>query len=378
VNPSPPRRKTAIVLLIAAILAAILVLAHRGKGAQSPPIVPTVAVTPVVRRDLYRELTIEAEFRPYQEIELYSEVAGYLKSINVDFGDRVKAGELIATIEVPQLRDELDQAIAAEQRAEADHRDAHLAYTRLAGVNRTQPNLIAQQDLDTGEARDSALAAAVAGAKADVEKFQTLIGYTRITAPFDGVVTARSADPGAMIQAATSSQSQALPLIQLSENQVLRLDFPVSVSYAGEMAVGDPVEIRLEGSDRVLHANISRFTRKVAMATRTMITEVEVPNPDLKLIPGMYATVALKLDRHTGALAVPIEAVSSAGNPTVYLIGSGGIVEERPVKLGLETDSYCEILDGLREGDLVVTGSRSGIQPGTRVAARIVGDSPPS
>ena len=370
-----PSRRTGLIILVLALAAggAVYFVLHQGTPPDRSEAGPmAVAVAPVTRKDLYEQLEIEAEFRPYQEVELYSKVAGYLKSINVDFGDRVKAGELIATIEVPELQNELDQAIAAEQRAEADHQDAHLDFTRLSGVSQNQPNLVAQQDLDNAQDRDLATAAAVAGAKADVEKFRTLIGYTTIAAPFDGVVTARSADPGAMIQAASSSSTQALPVIQLSENQLLRLDFPVSVSYAGDMAVGDRVEIRLEGSSRTLEAPITRFARKIATATRTMMTEVEVPNPDLKLIPGMYATVVLRLHKHPGALAVPVEAVNAGSNPTVDLVNADSEIEERPVKLGLETDSAFEVLQGLQAGDLVVTGSRAGLQPGRKVIARNV------
>jgi RND family efflux transporter MFP subunit len=329
-------------------------------------------VAPITRRDLYEELTVQAEFRPYQEVELYAKVAGYLKTIDVDFGDRVKSGEVIATLEVPELQDELDRAIAAEQRAEAEYRDAHLDDTRLLNVNENQPNLVAQQDLDSAEARDKTDAAAVAAARADVDRYRTLVAYTRIVAPFDGVITSRYADPGAMIQAASSTQTQALPLVRLSENQRLRLDFPVSVSYATEMKVGDPVEIRLEGSDRRLAANITRFTRRIDLATRTMNTEVEVPNPDLKLIPGMYATVVLRLHRRPNALALPVEAVVAGSNPTVYVIDSDRRIDERPVELGLEAPDAYEVLGGLNEGDLVLVGSRAGFQPGEKVVPKII------
>jgi RND family efflux transporter MFP subunit len=325
---------------------------------------PAVAVATVTRQDLARELTLQAEFRPYQEVELHAKVSGYLQQITVDFGDRVKAGELLATIEVPELQDELDQAVATEQRAEADYAEAHLENTRLLGVNRTQPNLIAQQELDTAAAKERTDAAAVAAAKADADKYRTLETYTRITAPFDGVVTARDADPGALIQTGGAS---AQTLVRLSENQLLRLDFPVSVTYADKVAVGDPVEIRLEGSSGLLQAKIARFSRSIAMATRTMETEVEVPNPDLKLIPGMYATVLLQFDRRPGALALPIEAVANADTPTVYLVHRDQEIEERPVKLGLESPDAYEVLSGLQQGDRVVVGSRAGIQPGEKV-----------
>jgi len=333
---------------------------------------PTVAVGRIARKDLYQELTIQAEFRPFQEIELHAMVAGYLRKINVDFGDRVKAGEVIAVIEVPELGDELAHAVAAQERATAAHAEAHLDYTRLAGVSRSQPNLVAPQELDAANAKDLTTMAEVAAAAADAAKYRTLLNYTRITAPFDGVITARYADPGALIQPGTSA---SLPLVRLSENQLLRLDFPVSISYVEDVAVGEPVEIRLEGSGRVLTAPITRFSRRVATSTRTMETEVEVPNPDLKLIPGMYATVALRVHQRPRALAVPVEALATTVNPTVYVVGSDGTIAERSVKLGIETPTSYEVLSGLNEGDCVVIGSRAAVHPGEKVEARIVATS---
>jgi len=358
-------------IVLAAAIAAAFVSWHltRPALAQEAARVPSVAVAAVSRRDLANELTLQAEFRPYQEVEIHAKVSGYLQKIAVDFGDRVKAGELLATIEVPELQDELDQAVATEQRAEADYAEAHLENTRLVGVNQSQPNLIAQQELDDASVKERAAAAAVAAAKADADKYRTLVTYTRIAAPFDGVITAREVDPGALIQ---TGGSPGQTLVRVSENQLLRLDFPVSVTYAGEVAVGDPVEIRLQGSDRRLQAKITRFSRSIAMATRTMETEVEVPNPDLKLIPGMYATVLLKFHRRPGALALPIEAVANADNPTVYLVDRDQRIEERPVKLGLESPDAYEVVAGLQEGDQVVVGSRAGLLAGEKVHPQTV------
>lgn len=336
----------------------------------SAPGEPTVIVAPVTREDLFKELTIQAEFRPYQEVELHSKVAGYLRRINVDFGDTVKSGQLIATLEVPELGDDLAGALAVEQRAEADYRDSHLDYTRLIAVGKSQPNLIAQQDIDAAEAKDSIAAANLASARAEARKYQTLVDYTRITAPFSGVVTQRYADPGALIQAGTASNTQSQPLIRLSENDRLRLDFPVSVTYAGEIAVGDPVEIHLEGSGRQLPGAIARFARRINMDTRTMEAEVEVPNPDLKLIPGMYATVVLHVQRRPQALAVPVEAVPDLGKPVVDVVEPDGRIEERPVQIGIETPTKYEIISGLSVGEQVLIGSRSGVSPGEKVRSQ--------
>jgi RND family efflux transporter MFP subunit len=374
----PPASKAKIsrprfVAIAIVITAAIFLIHHAASksAAETVAVLPVVASAIVTREDLFKELTIQAEFRPYQEVELHAKVAGYLRQINVDFGDQVKAGQLIATLEVPELGDDLTRAMAEEQRAQADYNDAHLDFTRLSAVNKSQPDLVAQQDLDAAEAKDGIAAANLSGAKADVKKYQTMVDYTQITAPFSGVVTQRYADPGALIQAGTASNTQSQPIIRLSEIDRLRLDFPISVTYAEAIAVADPVEIRLEASGQTRTGTITRFTHKIAMDTRTMETEVEVPNPDLKLIPGMYTTVTLKLQRRPQTLAIPIEAVSGTGQPTVYLINGDQRIEERPVQLGIETPTKYEVLSGLHEGDRIMIGNRSQVSVGQKVSINL-------
>ena len=338
------------------------------------PALPVVAAARVEREDLCNEVTIPAEFRPYAEVELHAKVSGYVQQMYVDIGDQAKAGQLLAKLEVPELKDDLDRAQAALKRAEADYHDAHLVYTRLVAVNQQHPNLVAQQELDNAEARDHTTEAAIAAAKADVEKDQTLVDYTRITAPFDGVITHRYADPGALIQAGTASQTASLPLVRLSDNYRLRLDFPVSVGYVKDIQTGDPVEVLVESlGGRRFIGTISRCTDRVNEDTRTMTTEIEVPNPKLELVPGMYATVVLKVEKRAGALAIPIEAVSSDKNATVYVINRQQQIEERPVTLGLQTPTRYEVKTGLKDGDLVLIGNRSEVKPGERVEAKVVG-----
>lgn len=329
-----------------------------------------VAVAQVTRQDLAKDLTVQAELRPYQEIDLHSKIAGYLKETKVEVGDHVKKGDLIAVLEVPELRGERARAEASLQRAEANAKEAHLNYTRLASVSRGQPNLLAQQEVDLAQTKDLAAAASVAEARADVEKSRALESYTRITAPFEGVITKRYADAGALIQAGTSSNTQAMPLVRLSQDSKLRLVFPVSVSYARSLKVDDPIEIDLGDNDKRLVTTIARFNRRISTETRTMLGETDVPNPKLELIPGMYVTAILKLEQKRGALAVPVEAVSGTTRPTVYLVNAERKIEERPVKLGLQTPAKYEVLSGLNEGDLVMIGSRAQVQVGQQVATR--------
>jgi RND family efflux transporter MFP subunit len=327
----------------------------------------------VTREDLYNEVTMYAEFRPYEEVELHAKVSGYVSEINVDFGDRVKANQLLARLEVPELHDELDNALASQKRAEADYADAHLVYTRLLAVEKANPNLVAQQDLDTAQAKDRTTEAAIAGAKANVEKYQTLLGYTRICAPFDGVVTKRYVDKGALIQSGTASETQSLPVVRVSDNYRLRLDFPVSVGYVKDVRVGQPVEVRVDSlGGKSFSGSITRATMSVDEETRTMVTEIEVPNPELELVPGMYATVVLKVQRHAQALAVPIEAVPPGQTGSVYVVNDKNEIEERPVKLGLDTPTKYEVLAGLKEGEVVLMGNRSQTHPGQKVQPKLI------
>lgn len=379
-SPTRPGLKSRVWGVAAVVMVAglgVLWTTHRThaqtSAGRNAPGAPATGVAKVTRENLFKEVTIPAEFRPYTEVELHAKVSGFVKTMNVDFGDRVKAGQLLATLEVPELHDELLNAQAVEKKAEADYSNAHLAYTRLQTVNRAHPNLVAQQDLDNAAASDQAAAAAIAAAGADVQKYQTLVGYTQIIAPFDGVVTRRYADPGALIQAGTSSDTQSLPLVRVSDNYRLRLDFPVTVDYVQDIQLGDPVAVRVDSiNGKTFAGTISRFADDVNQATRTMTTEIEVPNPDLKLVPGMYATVVLKVEKRLQALAVPIEAVVGDKPPMVYVVNQHNQIEERPVHLGLETPDKYEVLSGLREGDLVVIGNRSRLQSGQKVQPKLI------
>jgi RND family efflux transporter MFP subunit len=372
----------------------------RAQSAEGEKVV-SVAVIKVARGDLSQGLRIAAEFRPFQEIDVRAKVAGYVKRIYVDVGDRVKKGQTLAVLEVPELQDELNQVAAALRqsqqevdqaqhelrRAQADYTVAHLSYTRLEGVMKTRPELIAQQDVDdaqgkneAGEARVEAAKAGLAAAQehfqeatANRERVQALFDYTKMTAPFDGVVTWRYADTGAMVAAGTSSERQALPVVKLSQNGLLRLDIPVPETNVPVVRLGKKVSVEVQALNKTFEGTVAGFADKVDDSTRTMITEVDVPNPKLEIVPGMYAYVSFPVMEKRSALAVPIQAVSREGNKAVaYRVNSGNRIEILPVTLGIETRNQLEILSGLSEGDRVVVGNTSQLRPGQIVAPRIV------
>ena len=392
---------------VAALLTGVLLVTggcsheEAGSAAAESDKVVNVAVTKVARADLSQGLRIAAEFRPFQEIDVHANVAGYVKHIDVDVGDRVKKGQTLAVLEVPELQDELNQVAASvrqsEQevdqaqhqlkRAQADYTVAHLTCTRLQGVMKTRPELIAQQDVDDAQGKDEAAEAQVEGAKAGLaaaqehlhaasanrERVQALFNYTKITAPFEGVVTRRYADTGAMLAAGTTSEQQALPLVKLSQNGLLRLDIPVPEADVPGVRLGKKVSVEVQALSKAFEGTVARFADKVDDATRTMITEVDVSNPQLEIVPGMYAYVSFPVMEKKDVLAVPIQAVSREGNKAIaYRVNSENRVEVRPVTVGIETRSQIEVLSGLSEGDRVVVGNTSQLRQGQIVAPKIV------
>jgi RND family efflux transporter MFP subunit len=320
-------------------------------------------------------MTLQAEFEPFQDVLIHAKVSGYVNPIRVDIGDRVRAGDLLATLEVPELKDQLEGASATERRADAEHAIAHINYDRLSGVNRSQPNLIAQQDLDDAQAKDSASEAALATARAEVDRISTLEGYTRVTAPFAGVITKRFVDNGTLVEAGTSSNTG--PIVELAENELLRLRFPVPEAETPLIHTGGSVQIVVGALHNAFTGKIARDSWSIDRSTRTMIAEVDVPNANDAFKAGMYASVTIPLEEADGVLAVPLQALSSGDSPTVLIVGKDGAIEERKVAVGVQTASLAEIRSGLAEGDLVVVGERSGLEPGRIVSPKIV-DSPSS
>jgi len=357
------------------------------------PTVPVVGVSQVTRQDLSRTLRLAAEFRPYQEVDLDAKVAGYVKDIQVDIGDRVRAGQLLAVLEIPELQDQVQQAKGVVERSreeiqraqyqlkqsEASYAAAHLQYTRLAQVTDTQPNLIAQQEIDDAQSKDlasdaqvnaakSALAAAqdeLAVAEANEDRVQAMYSYARITAPFTGVITKRYADIGTMLQAGTSSHTQAMPLVRVSQNDLLRLTIPVPESVVPEVHVGMAVQVQVPSVGKTYRGKVARFADQVDFSTRTMRTEIDVKNPRYELVPGMYAYATLALEQRHNVLTVPVEALDREGNEvSVLRITRGRKLQRAAVVLGLQTPERVEIVSGLKENDQVIVSARSQLNAG--------------
>lgn len=355
------RRGTLITAVAAVLLAAgalkIFVFPSEAP-AQVASSVTRAAVVKPTRQDLTSVMVLSAEFRPYQEADLHAKIAGYLDDINVDIGDQVKTGDVLAKLDPAELTADLDHA-------QASYDNEKLEYDRLSEVVKKQPGLVAQEQVDKAKA-------AYQMAKASLERAQTLVNYATITAPFDGVITKRYVDPGALVQASGNSSTQTLPVVHLAENSRLRLDFPVPEYAVPKVSQGTPVEITVQATHQVIQSRVARVAGDIDPNTRTMEAEVDVDNKDLRLTPGMYAAVKIELERKPQALALPIQAVSLGDQPNVWVVDQGGDIQERPVKLGLETADRVEVVTGVEEGDLVVFGNRGRLSPGMKVKPELV------
>ena len=362
----------------------------------------TVGVTPVLRKTLDRHITLSSELVPFQEIDVYAKESGYVRKLSVDYGTRVKSGQVMAVLEIPELQalleedqaqiknglDEVDRAQHDLSRYQAQYKALHLEYTRLNAVFEAKPGIVAQQDVDNAQSQDLAAAAQVdageaalraarshlAAAKAKLVHDQTLYDYSKITAPFSGVVTQRYANLGTLMQAGTGSSTQALPLVRLSEDDLFRLVIPVPEAYVRYIRIGDPVTVRVPSLDHSFPGRVARFSVDVRADTRTMHTEVDVPNPQRVLIPGLYAEATLALERQANALVVPVQALNHEANSqaSVFVVNGNGALEDRPVQLGLTTANDAEVISGLREGERVVVSDRSGLKSGQKVQAQLV------
>lgn len=370
-------------------------------GSEQPEAAVTVGVTTVTRKPISRDLTLSSELVPFQEIDVYAKESGYVRQLLVDYGTRVQKDQLMATLEIPELEVQLQQDAAVIQtandqimhakneiaRLEAQHKVYHLEAERMKAVVEKQPGLVAQQEIDASVGKDLAAESQVEaaqstlqsaqsqldGAKAKEQHDRVLFEYSKIKAPFAGVVTQRYANLGTLMQAGTNSSTQAMPLVRLSQDDVFRLVIPVPESYVKYIRIGDPVEVHVPSIDKTFPGKVARFSVDVTTDTRTMHTEVDVPNPSHVIIPGIYAEATLMLDRKSNALVVPLQAVTQAGDQTsILLVDPNNRLQERQIKVGLQTATDAEVMAGLNEGDRVVVSDRSGLKAGTEVKPQLV------
>jgi|SRR5579875_180126 len=396
------RSKRLVVLVTCILLVGLLAYFLRSRRhsestdetASQPPVVSTATAQ---TGQIASQLTVAGIFQPFQEIDVHGKVSGYIRHIYVDIGDKVRQGQTLAVLEVPELQAQVvgaqagiaqsQQNIARLQsevaREESSYAAVHAAYVRLKQASDQQPGLVAAQELEDALARDKAASAQVDAAKSAVAAGQgqlgvsraenlrvgSLVKYATITAPYTGVVTMRYADTGALIPAGTAEGlNQAV--VRLAQSDVLRLRMPVPEQDVPMVHVGSNVTVHVQATGQDFPGTVVRFTRDVSNATRTMLTEVDVKNPTLALTPGMYADVTFNLQEKQNTLIVPASAVIQGDQPAVMLVDGDDEVVKRPVVLGIASANKQEVTSGLGPGDRVIIGGLSTLQPGEKVTPK--------
>ncbi len=273
-------------------------------------------------------------------------------------------------------------AEGAVKRAEAGAAIAHLSYQRILDVSTKNAGLVPRQEVDVAQSHDLEASAQLASAQSELRaakeglteatsersRTEAMLAYATIRAPFTGVVTKRYANTGSMIQAGTASQTQAMPIVQLAQNDLLRLIFPVPVNDAAQIRNGQQVSVNVVTLGKTFPGTITRYADTLQTSTRTMSTEVDVPNPKGLLIPGMYAEVRLHEASGTNVLSVPLDGVEGLGGnaESAYLVRDGKVVVV-PVTTGVQTPTRVQILSGVQQGDTVIVGRHTTLSAGEKV-----------
>ena len=337
--------------------------------------IPTITVIHPQRGDAVLSINLPGDLVGFYEAALHAKVTGYLSHVYVDKGDWVKKGQILADIEVPELNQNLDRA-----RANLDMQ--RLTYERLKRVRDTDQRLVAQEDVDIAASKWQQ-------AKAESGALETLVNYTKIIAPFDGVITGRFADPGALIRAgggdigldataadvssgategAGGHRSGGGPILTLADIDKLRTYVYVPEQETPLIRRGMPAKLTFkEFPGRTFEGQVTRYATSLDLSTRTMLTEIDIDNPTRRLYPRMYATVTLELEQHPNALELPAGAVDQSRAEPIVLTVRDGVLTRVPVQTGIENGRSIEITSGLSTGDEVVATYSPGLSEGQRV-----------
>ena len=322
--------------IVLAALSLLNACDHRqGEVTQPPRDSPVqVRITHPSTGPITRTVILPAQVIAFQEATLYAKVSGYLKSIAVDKGDKVAAGAVLARIEIPEL-------VASKAKQAAELKAAQADYSRQQESLQKAPDLVVPAMVDQARGRFEI-------ARASLQQSETLLGYATITAPFSGIITRRAVDPGALIQANSA-------IVGLMDFSKVRLQIAVPEIEASRVALGQPVLVTTESLPGMhFDGKVSRFAYALDAASRTMLTEVMLDNPQLALRPGMLVTAKMGIEHKESALLMPVESlVMEKSNAFAYTVDRNKAAKH-PIKIGFNDGTNVEVREGLQSSDAVI------------------------
>ncbi|MBW8042566.1 MAG: efflux RND transporter periplasmic adaptor subunit [Planctomycetes bacterium] len=326
-----------------------------------------VEVVRVVHRPLTRMLNIPATLEAYEKADLYAKISGFVTKVNVDIGSYVQKGDVLMEVAVPEIADKLHQCEAILEAKQAREKLDEITAKRQEQL--AADKAISQQGLDEALSQFAIAKADTKVAESEVARMRTLLEYAIITAPFDGVITARNFDPGAFVRSAADGQTQ--PLFALAKTDKIRLVIHVPEPDVPFVRAGTKVEMKIQClNDEIVESTIMRTSMALNPNTRTMRAEVDLNNKNGQLTPGMYAQVSVKLEVKEDAMLIPSNAIRVRGRDISVLVSKDGIARSYDVEIGYDDGIWVEIVGGqLKDGDLIITSASNTVAPGSPIAA---------
>lgn len=316
------------------------------------------------RGSVIRYVTLPGFIKPLQQATLYAKTPGYLKKISVDKGDTVKAGDGIAELEAPELEAELGKSEAELASKQPRYLFAKQEFDRLTKAQKTSPDLVLPQMLEKAKAELDGAKAEFDVVESTAKRTRALIAFTKITAPFDGIITSRMVDLGAFVPAATSGSPANAAIVTLMDFKTVRAQIAVPEIDASFVAKGQKVSVAAEGlPGKSFTGTVTRFSYALDEATRTMMVESELPNPGLELRPGMYATIKVGVQMHDNALLIPVEGlVMEKANAFVFTFNEGK-AKKNAATIGFNDGTNVEVLTGIDESAQVLLPGKVALMP---------------
>ena len=335
------------------------------------------------RRDLVRETTQPATAQAFYSADLGVKITGYVDSVPVDIGQKVKKGQALAIIAAPEMEEQRNALKAQERELETGVLAAEANLTAVRSETKRILELVskgsvtnkagdeAQNRLLAAQAEAAAAKARVGTATARLAEMDALLAYATIRAPFDGVVTYRSVDPGDLVYAAGGSKGGSQTLLRVAQVDKLRVVTQVPERDAVWLDVGDAVELEFDAfPGKVFSGNIARKSGALVGNAQRMQAEIDLDNRDGKLFPGLYGRAKISLEKRPGALVLPAGAVRFGQGPSHVYVVMGAIVKHQPVTIGLDHGDWVEILSGLTGDERVVNGMLGRLKDGAAVTVK--------
>jgi RND family efflux transporter MFP subunit len=312
--------------------------------------------------DVCRYVNLPGEVHPLFQVTLYAKVDGYLSTLTVDKGDAVKAGDLVAEIDVPELRANKIKYAAALELARAEFKQISEAATNHP-VNATPAEAEAAQN------RVAVAQSQLAVAQGNLDYVEAMLKYTRITAPFDGIVTKRYVDPGAYIPVPNAADTpEAAAIVNLTDLQTLRLQVAVPETEASHIQIGQPIRWTTDDFPaQHFDGTVTRAYWALDEATRTMLTEDQMANPGMKLLPGMLVHARISIETKSNVLLVPVAALDQEKENAFVFVFDSGQARKLPVQVGFNDGTNVEMVSGIKPDDRVILAGKDALADGQPV-----------